>query len=319
MDRFRYTFQAMACENVIELFCDSLADADEAARLAVLEVARIEMKYSRYRDDSVVTVINRAAGHEPVSIDQETSQLLDYADVCYRQSDGLFDITSGVLRRVWTFKSGAMKSVPLPAELEPFLTLVDWSRVERQFFSDGAQIRLPLPGMQIDFGGFGKEYAADRAAAVLLGQGIHHAFVNMGGDVVVTGPQANAEPWELGIQHPRNVGEIIAAIPVSQGAVATSGDYERYVEIDGVRFGHLLNSKTGLPSSGLQSATVFAPTCLVAGSIATIAMLKAEHDEWLSLSGVNYFVVDGAGRVWMSPDLGDVMRTADKTSRSSKQ
>jgi FAD:protein FMN transferase len=150
MDRFRYTFQAMACENVIELFCDSLADADEAARLAVLEVARIEMKYSRYRDDSVVTVINRAAGHEPVSIDQETSQLLDYADVCYRQSDGLFDITSGVLRRVWTFKSGAMKSVPLPAELEPFLTLVDWSRVERQFFSDGAQIRLPLPGMQID-------------------------------------------------------------------------------------------------------------------------------------------------------------------------
>ncbi len=319
MDRFRYTFQAMACENVIELFSDSLADADEAARLAVLEVARIEMKYSRYRDDSVVTAINRAAGHEPVSIDQETSQLLDYADVCYRQSDGLFDITSGVLRRVWTFKPGAMKSVPLPAELEPFLTLVDWSRVERQFSFDGAQIRLPLPGMQIDFGGFGKEYAADRAAAVLLGQAIHHAFVNMGGDVVVTGPQANGEPWELGIQHPRNVGEIIATVPVSQGAVATSGDYERYIEIDGVRFGHLLNPKTGLPSAGLQSATVFAPTCLVAGSIATIAMLKGEHDEWLSQSGANYFAVDDAARVRISPDLGDVMCTADKTRRSSKQ
>jgi FAD:protein FMN transferase len=328
MQRLSYTFGAMACENTIELYCVNKRIGDEAAKLAVAEVLRIEAKYSRYRDDSVVTAINRAAGLHAVDVDLETAQLFDYADACFRQSDGLFDITSGVLRQAWNFKLGAMKSVPSAQELQPLLRLIDWPCVERVPSSDGARIKLPVTGMEIDFGGFGKEYAADRAAAVLLGQGIHHGFVNMGGDVVVTGPHVSGEPWLLGIQHPRIPGTVIASLPVRQGAVATSGDYERYVEIGGIRYCHLLNPRTGMPTSvrhTLQSATVFAPTCLVAGSIATIAMLVGEDNgqdnSWLKRSGADYFVVDGrgAGVVSVSPNLRAAMRMTDSTSKSSKQ
>ena len=159
---------------------------------------------------------------------------------------------------------------------------------------------LPKPGMEIDFGGFGKEYAADRAAAVLMSYGLHHGFVNLGGDVVVTGPQANGEPWRLGIRHPRQANEVIAGLPISSGAVATSGDYERFLEFDGRRYSHILDPQTGRSVHGLQSVSVIAPTCLVAGSISTIAMLKGDVDgrNWLETSGCQYIAVSTDSKVF---------------------
>jgi FAD:protein FMN transferase len=320
MQRLRYTFRAMACDNAIEVFCADKLLADDAAACAIAEVTRIEAKYSRYLEDSVVAKVNRAAGRHLVEVDAETALLLDYADACFHQSYGLFDITSGVLRKVWNFKSGAMKAVPSVHELAPILELIGWDRVTRSREVDGMQqVMLPLAGMELDFGGFGKEYAADRAAAILLSHGINHAFVNLGGDVVVTGPQANGEAWQLGIQHPRVPGEVIASLPIRNGAIATSGDYERYVTIDGVRHSHLLNPRTGLSVQGLQSATVFAPTCLVAGSIATIAMLKGKSKTWLRNSGADYLAVDAEGGVFTSPALRAGMRKIASTKRSSKQ
>lgn len=304
MQHFRYPFMAMACNNLIKLYAESPAAADAAAAAAIAEVTRIEAKYSRYRDDSVVTAINRAAGLDPIEIDTETSQLLDYADACFHESAGMFDITSGVLRRVWNFKPGAMTSLPTATALAPVLNLIGWKKFRRlPLRRKTERVQLTVAGMEIDFGGFGKEYAADRAAAILLAHGMKHAFVNMGGDVVVTGPQANGETWQLGIQHPRQLDNVIASLPIRVGAVATSGDYERYVEINGVRHSHVLNPQTGLAVQGPQSVTVFAPTCLVAGSIATIAMLKADTESWLRDSGADYLAVHGDGRVTLSPAL----------------
>jgi FAD:protein FMN transferase len=320
MQRLRYTFRAMACDNVIEMFCADRLLADDAAAQAIAEVTRIEAKYSRYRGDSVVANINRAAGQNPIEVDAETALLLDYADACFHQSDGLFDITSGVLRKVWNFKPGEMTVLPSTHELAPILQLIGWDRVTRSREAQGTQkVMLPDAGMELDFGGFGKEYAADRAAAVLLSLGMNHAFVNLGGDVVVTGPQANGDAWQLGIQRPRVPGEVIASLPIYTGAIATSGDYERYVIINGVRHSHLLNPRTGLPVQGLQSATVFAPTCLVAGSIATIAMLKGGSRAWLRNSGADYLAVDAEGGVFTSPALRAGMRKIASTNISSKQ
>ena len=143
---------------------------------AIDEVRRIETKYSRYRDDSVTTAINRAAGALPVPLDAETRALLDFAAELHRQSGGAFDLTSGVLRRAWDFKAAR---VPTADEVAAILPLVGWQRVEW----DGTQIRLPQAGMEIDFGGIGKEYAADRAATCLLDAGTVHGIVNLGGDV----------------------------------------------------------------------------------------------------------------------------------------
>ena len=294
MQHTTHHFRAMACENIIELYADSRAEADRAAAVAIAEVKRIEAKYSRYQADSIITKINRAAGFEKIEIDPETAQLLDFADVCYQQSDRRFDITSGVLRRVWNFK---LDRPPNADAVAPLLPLIAWHSVERTKIAQKQTIFLPQTGMEIDFGGFGKEYAADRAAAVLLSYGIRHGFVNLGGDVVVTGPHANGEPWQLGIRHPRDENALLATFPIASGAVATSGDYERFIDFAGRRHSHILNPKTGESVQGLQSVTVFAPSCLVAGSISTIAMLHEGNKgaEWLAQCGARYLAVDAAG------------------------
>ena len=292
MQNFRFTFRAMACDNVIELFAPTPILASAAAKAAIDEVARIETKFSRYRAGSAVSTINAAAGVEPVSIDDETSHLLDYASVCFEQSGELFDITSGILRRAWDFKADRP---PARATIEPLLPLIGWQRVERT----ATQVFLPQRGMEIDFGGFGKEYAVDRAAAVLLSFGLRHAFVSLGGDVVVTGPRADGRNWQLGIRHPRDSQDVVAQLPIASGAVATSGDYERYLDYGGRRYSHILDPRTGESVNGFQSVTVLAPTCLVAGSVSTIAMLKGTTDAatWLRDSGAAYLAVDTTGRV----------------------
>ncbi len=282
MQRHSFPFRAMACDNTITLFSSSVSAANAAARAAIAEVARIEAKYSRYRPDSVVSRINlQAGGTIATPIDAETASLLDFAEACYQQSDGLFDITSGVLRRVWDFTADKPPTIDA---INAVLPLIGWARVARGVGGTQQTVYLPDVGMEIDFGGFGKEYAADRAAAVLLKHGVVNGFVDLGGDVVVTGPQMDDSPWSLGIRHPRIDDELLSTVTITSGAVATSGDYERYMDIDGRRHSHILDPRTGQSVPGFQSVTAFASTCLVAGGITTIAMLKGEDGgrDWLA-------------------------------------
>ena len=288
----RITFRAMAAENEVQLHAPTEAAARASAQAAIDEVLRIEAKYSRYRPESVVSRINAAAGGAPVEIDAETQGLLDYADAVYRQSGGLFDATSGVLRRAWRFDSGR---VPSDAELDPLLRLIGWERVQR----GGRHVRLPEAGMELDFGGFGKEYAVDRALAALAAQGVASGMVNLAGDLSILGPHPDGEPWRTGIRHPRRDDALVATLPVTSGAIATSGDYERYMEVEGVRHCHVLNPRTGRSARGLQSVTVHAPSCLVAGSATTVAMLKGRDAglEWLRTLGLPFLAVLEDGHV----------------------
>lgn len=294
-----FPFQAMASRCEIRLAAPDGQDAAGLAHQAIAEVLRIETAYSRYREDSVVSRINAAAGREAVACDDETCQLLAYADHLYRSSGGLFDITSGVLRRAWDFKR---PSLPDPALLAALLPLVGWASV----VCEGDTVMLPRAGMEIDFGGFGKEYAADRAAALLIQRGVRHGYVNLGGDMRFMGPQPDGRPWRIGIQHPRQADGIAASIDISQGALATSGDYERYVEIDGRRYCHVLDPHTGMPVSHWRSVSVLAPLAVLAGSVSTIAMLKqADGLPFLAASGVSYFAIDSTGETYQHRMTGE--------------
>lgn len=292
MGLHRFTFHAMAAENEIQLHAATGELARSAADAAIAEVARIEAKYSRYRADSVVSRINAHAGGEPIEVDDETRALLDYADACFRDSGGLFDPTSGVLRRVWRFDGGR---VPSADELATVLPLIGWPHVERH----APQVRLSRAGMELDFGGFGKEYAVDRAALALRELGIESGLVNLAGDLAVLAPQPDGAPWRVGIRHPRLEGALIARLPVSSGAIATSGDYERFVEVDGMRHCHVLDPRTGHSARGFQSVTVHAPSCLVAGTASTIAMLKGASDglAWLRSLELPYLCVLEGGEI----------------------
>lgn len=271
------SFRAMGGPCSVQVYTTDAAQADLSMAAAEAEVRRIEAKYSRYRDDSVVGRINAAAGSgQDIAIDDETAQLLAIAARLHEQSDGRFDITSGILRRVWDFKAGQPPAAAAVAELLP---LIGWQHVHWS----GGHVQLGRTGMELDFGGFGKEYAADRAAAVLAAGGIRHGLVELGGDISVVGPHPDGSPWLVGIRHPRHPDQVLASIPVSQGGLATSGDYERCIVTATGRYSHILDARSGWPVDGLASLTIAAPQCLLAGAACTLGMLQGQGaPDWLA-------------------------------------
>ncbi|MEP6607827.1 MAG: FAD:protein FMN transferase [Burkholderiaceae bacterium] len=280
----------MASHCEIRIYARDETTARAWADAAIGEVRRIETKYSRYRDDSVTTAINRAAGGAAINVDPETAGLLDFATELHQQSDGAFDITSGVLRRAWDFKAAA---VPSQTTLDQLLSQVGWSKIE--WHSPLLRLRAE---MEIDFGGIGKEYAADRAAAAVADLGAQHGLINLGGDVRMIGPHCDGHAWRLAVQDPRaEPGVTIAHLDVSHGAMATSGDYERYFVHEGRRYSHLLDPRTGWPVEHWRSVSVVAPLAIAAGACATVAMLKPVDDalQFLNNQGVRYLAIDAGG------------------------
>jgi thiamine biosynthesis lipoprotein len=275
------------------VYAETREACDRIAQLGIDEVRRLETKYSRYRDDSVTAAINASAGDpDGVELDAETARLLDYAATAWRESDGLFDATSGVLRRVWNFKSGR---VPAQTEIDAVLELVGWGRLEWR----RPRLVLPLAGMELDFGGFVKEYAADRVAELCREAGARHGLVDLGGDLAVIGAHPDGAPWLVGIRDPRDPKQPMARVELAAGGIATSGDYERCMIVDGVRYTHVLDPRTGRPVSGLRSVSVVARQCLIAGTATTIAMLKGADagPRWLEDLGLPHLFMDDAGEV----------------------
>jgi len=287
---FSFPFAAMGSPCEIELYASCDNDARVIAEKAIVEVRRLEARYSRYRADSLLSEINRVAacgGH--IEVDAETSALLNYADTCFEQSDGLFDITSGILRRVWRFDRQVL---PAPEDIHALLAHIGWHKVSWR----SPVIGFPK-GMEIDFGGIVKEYAADRASSLCLAAGIRHGVINLGGDIRIIGPHPDGSPWRIGIQNPRGEPAAIGALSLRSGGVTTSGDYARCLVIDGVRYGHVLNPLTGWPVRHMASVTVVGDFCLVAGSASTIAMLKEDAGpRWLEELGLPHFWLDVDGR-----------------------
>ena len=291
-DEYGLDFSAMGSRCEVRVWAPDAAVARTWADAAIAEVRRIEAKYSRYRNDSITARINAAAGGAHVAVDAETAVLLDFAERLFEESAGRFDLTSGVLRRAWDFTA---HRIPTQDELDALLPLVGWPMVEWQ----PPALRLPYAQMELDFGGIGKEYAADRAAELLRKAGAQHGFVNLGGDIRAIGLAPDGSPWRIGIQHPRNAGELLASIELAAGAIASSGDYERYFECDGRRYCHILDPRTGWPAQHWQCVSVAAPACLAAGACATVAML-APRDEavaFLRRQGVEFLAVTAGGEV----------------------
>jgi len=278
-------FQAMA--SPCELFME-IDDRETAAALlesVAAETWRIEAKFSRYRQDNIVHTINTSHGN-PVDVDEETALLLGFADQCYQLSEGLFDITAGVLRKVWDFRPGAR--LPAPGKVDACLQQVGWDKVTWQ----PPCITLP-PGMEIDLGGIGKEYAVDKAAQLLSQQTDASFIVNFGGDLYVNKPRRNGQPWRIGIDDPEATGQkAVGQLEVSQGGIATSGDARRFILHRGKRYGHILNPRTGWPvEDGPHSVTVAAGTCMEAGMLATFAMLQgANAAEFLETQQIHYWL-----------------------------
>lgn len=290
--RLRHAFRAMGSPCSVVLDGADRAALEAAAAAAQAEVLRLEAKYSRYRDDSLTRRINDSAGGRGIDVDDETAGLLDYAEVAWRESGGLFDPTSGVLRRAWDFRA---QRLPTQDQIDRLLPLVGWQRLSWR----RPHLQLPVAGMELDFGGYVKEYAADTAAARCIELGVGHGYVELGGDIRALGPQLGGDPWRIGIRDPRQPERALVAIDLAAGAVASSGDYERCIVADGRRYGHILDPRSGWPvENGWAGVSVVAAQALIAGTATTTAMLLgADGGPWLDSLGLPNLRICADGRV----------------------
>jgi len=317
MQFYQHKFSAMGSPCALNIYCENPQISQKILSQVLGELKRLEDKYSRYLSSSLLSKINAAAGVNKVDIDDETYALLAYAEQAYQISDGLFDITTGVLRHLWDFKK---QQIPSQNNINKFLLLIDWQSVEwNQDF-----IYLPKTGMEIDFGGIVKEYAADAVAALLKSVGVEHGLIDLGGDIHVLGPDIDNKPWSVAIRspqtpsklkksleynveqtHPLNVKkpQALANISMTHGGLASSGDYERNFIVKGKKYSHLLHPKTGWPVHGLSAVSVWCEQCVMAGTIATISMLKQDEGiTWLNELGIAYVAMDHLGNTHQYSD-----------------
>jgi len=282
---WRIRFNALGCPCEILFDTDVEELAHRLGQAMYAEVVRIEQKYSRYRPDSVLSRINDSAG-ETITVDDETAQLLDYAEQCWHLSDRRFDITSGLLRKAWRFDGS--DRLPATAEVNALLAKIGWQRLVWR----RPELTL-MPGMELDLGGIGKEYAVDRCARTIE-HGQLAALVNFGGDIYVTGPRHDGQPWHVAIEQLRNDPQAeTTVVQLLHGGIATSGDAHRFLLKDGIRYSHILDPRTGWPVHGApRSVTVVASTCTEAGMLATFAMLHGRDAEtFLERQQVMYWCI----------------------------
>jgi len=292
MDLYRYAFSSMGCPCEIQLETEFESVARAAAAKAQTEIARLDEKYSHYRSDNWLARLCASAGSgRAIELDEEAANLIDFAAALHVQSAGRFDITAGALTRLWDLQSGR---VPTQARIDEAIARTGWHRVEWQ----RPRLRLPIAGMRIDFGGVVKEYAADRAAEICRQNGIRHGIVDLGGDLAVIGAHADGSAWLAGIKSPRNPDSVYASIELDRGGLATSGDYERVMIVDGKRYSHIVDPTNGRPVDSFASVSVLAASCLVAGAASTVAMLLGleQGAAYLRELGLPWLAVDADGR-----------------------
>ena len=282
-DFWKGSFMAMAspCDVLMEVEDESLAQ--EILDAVANEAWRIEDKFSRYKKDNIIFQINHSDGNA-VAIDEETSRLLDFANELFEISEGLFDVTSGVLRQCWKFDGS--DNVPEKKHVKKILKNIGWQKVSRQ----EADVVLPQ-GMEIDLGGLGKEYAVDHCVQIARQKTKQSALVNFGGDLAVTTSRKNKMFWSVG-RLITGSDETHGIFQLYSGAIATSGDANRYLLKDGKRYSHILNPLTGWSVvDAPHTVSVAAPTCIEAGMMSTLAMLQGgKAEEFLKLQEVDYWV-----------------------------
>lgn len=277
----RFSAMASPCEILFD--CCNADTVKPYFLKAVEDTKRIEAKYSRYLKDNVLYRINQSAG-KPVKIDNETYQLLCFAHSCFELSAGKFDLTSGILRKAWSFDGSA--NVPAHDKVQALLPYIGWQQVE---YSQ-SHIQLP-PGFELDLGGIGKEYAVNKVAQDLAQMlPSLSILVNFGGDIQVTQARQNSPFWQIGIENPSQQ-KGVAVVNIAKGGLATSGDANRYLLKNNKRYSHILDPFTGYPiEHAPRSVTVAADYCVQAGIIATLALLQGNNAEtFLAQQGLKHW------------------------------
>ena len=271
--------------------------------MAVSEISRIEKLISSWDPDSQTSEINRNAGRSPVRVDAELFQLIERAVSISKLTDGAFDISYASMDRIWKF-DGSMKTLPSDEEIKASVAKVGFQNIVLD--KEKSTVFLKLKGMKIGFGAIGKGYAADKAKELLISKGVPSGIINASGDMNTWGRQANGEAWKVAITNPMDKNKSYGLLPITNGAVVTSGNYEKYVEFNNKRYTHIIDPRNGMPSSGILSVTVFAPKAELADALATsvfVMGIEVGLDRINQLPKIECIIIDDQGLVFTSDHI----------------
>jgi len=282
---------------------ENSTEANSFIDVAVGEITRIEKLISSWDENSQTSAINKFAGIKPVKVNVELFELIERSIAISSLTDGAFDISYASIDKIWKF-DGTMMLMPSAEEIKNSVTKVGYRNIVLD--KEKHTVFLSLVGMKIGFGAIGKGYAADKAKQLLISKGVSAGIINASGDMNTWGKQINGTDWTVAIVNPLNKKQVFASLPISNGAVVTSGDYEKYVEFNGERFSHIINPRTGYPSTGLISVTVFAPKAELADALATsvfVMGVEAGLDRINQLPKVECIIIDDKGNIWKSNNI----------------
>ena len=299
-EKYKRTVLLMGNRFDISVIANNETDGDAYIDLAIEEIKRIEQLISSWYQHSQTSLININAGVKPVKVDQELIHLIERSIAISKLTDGAFDISYASMDKVWKF-DGSMEIMPTDEVIVNSVKKVGFENIILD--KNSSTVFLRLEGMKIGFGGIGKGYAADKAKELLQNSGVKGGIINASGDMNTWGKQLGGSDWKVGIKNPLNKNKVFALMPISNSAVVTSGNYEKYVEFDGKRYSHIINPKTGYPSSGIVSVSVFALKAELADALATsifVMGIDVGLDFINQLKGVDCIIVDDKGKVHVS-------------------
>jgi thiamine biosynthesis lipoprotein len=302
-EKYKKSLILMGSRFDISVVANSKDKGEEYIQIAIDEISRIENMISSWDNNSQTSLINRNAGVQPVEVDFELFYLIERSISISKLTGGAFDISYASMDTLWKF-DGSMKTMPSEEVVKHSVAKVGFENIILD--TSSRTVFLKLKGMKIGFGAIGKGYAADRAKKILKDQGVRAGIINASGDMNTWGTQVDGSDWKVGIKNPLNKNKIFATMPVSNGAVVTSGNYEKYVHLDGKRYSHIINPKTGYPSSGIVSASVFAPKAELADALATSVFVMGVDvglDFIEQLKGVACILVDDSGKIHTSKGI----------------
>ncbi len=302
-ESYSRTLKLMGSRFDITVVASNKVQANEFIDQAVGEIRRIEKLISSWDANSQTSMINQNAGIRPVRVDPELYQLIERALAISNLTEGAFDISYASMDRIWKF-DGSMTQMPGPEEIKASVSKVGFQHVilNKQDHS----VYLDQKGMKIGFGAIGKGYAADKAKQLLIQNGVEAGIINASGDMNTWGTQASGDDWKVAIVNPMDKNKVFALLPIHEGAVVTSGDYEKFVRFNGVRYAHIINPKTGYPATGIISATVFAPKAELADALATsifVMGIDVGLDFINQLPKVECIVIDDKGKIYSSANI----------------
>lgn len=288
----------------ISVVAEEEAWAEARINEAIAEISRIEQLFTTYNEQSQTALINQHAGIKPVRVDKEVFDLVARAIKISALTQGAFDLTYGSLdKRFWNFDT-AMTALPNKETAKKMVRLINYKNIIMDPHEE--TIFLKEKGMRIGFGGIGKGYAADRARYILQQHGVQSGVVNAAGDLTAFGLQANEKPWTVGIADPGKKLHPFSYLEISNMAVATSGDYEKFAVINGKRYSHTIDPKTGFPVSGIKSVTIICAAAELADALTTPVMvmgIKAGMDMINQMKGVACVIIDDNNKLYTSKNI----------------